>query len=474
MKCLICNEYENDNKKTFSVHLQMRHKITSEDYTIKYILKGERPLCPICNSETRYVSYTFKKYCKEHSNYSESEAGKNGGRIKKTWNKGKTKNDDERLMEYSKRYTKEGNPFWGKKHSPESIEKANLKKYLKEGKIEERLALREDEFEIFFNYENYKSRGKQYIDIKCKKCGYEHKRTLRNLEMGSRCPKCFPTNISSSQEIEIEKFLKDLGFDNIERNTRKIISPKELDLYLPEQKLAIEYNGLYWHEEKSIGKNSHLWKTKKCLEQNINLFHIFGDEWEEKKEIIKSMLKHKLNIQERRIFARNCEVKFIENDLAKSFYIENHISGKGSSSKISFGIFFNEELVGCLTLKVPFKRNNYKIIEISRFCTKINISVIGGFGKILKRVIEWSKDNNFDTITTYADRRFGEGKVYEKCGFDLIGSTKEDYWYTDGRKRYFRTKFKASKGKMEKEIALENKVFRIYGCGSNIYQLKIN
>ena len=45
--------------------------------------------------------------------------------------------------------------------------------------------------------------------------------------------------------------------------------------------------------------------------------------------------------------------------------------------------------------------------------------------------------------------------------------------YSDGEKRYFRTKFKAQNGKTENEIALENRVFRVYGCGSNIYELKL-
>ena len=70
---------------------------------------------------------------------------------------------------------------------------------------------------------------------------------------------------------------------------------------------------------------------------------------------------------------------------------------------------------------------------------------------------------------TYADRRFGEGKSYEKCGFKLIGDTGIDYWYTDCDTRIDRSKIRAKDGKSELEIANESGFLKIHGCGSNIY-----
>lgn len=62
----------------------------------------------------------------------------------------------------------------------------------------------------------------------------------------------------------------------IEPNTRKIISPKELDIYIPDLKLAIEYNGTYWHaEERQNNIYIHREKSISCHNLNIRLIHIF-------------------------------------------------------------------------------------------------------------------------------------------------------------------------------------------------------
>jgi len=77
-KCLICN-LKFKNLRSLSSHLQIVHKIESIDYTIKYLLNlSERPKCKLCDNETRYCTFEFKDYCKEHS----KEAMKLGGKKK--------------------------------------------------------------------------------------------------------------------------------------------------------------------------------------------------------------------------------------------------------------------------------------------------------------------------------------------------------------------------------------------------------
>lgn len=95
IKCKIC-ECSFENKRAFSAHLQTAHAIKSIDYTIKYLNNGLPGLCEICQEETRYHSFEFKKYCKSHSHLAESEAGAIGGRAP-AWNKGLTKKTDGRI-----------------------------------------------------------------------------------------------------------------------------------------------------------------------------------------------------------------------------------------------------------------------------------------------------------------------------------------------------------------------------------------
>ena len=113
------------------------------------------------------------------------------------------------------------------------------------------------------------------------------------------------------------------------------------------------------------------------------------------------------------------------------------------------------------------------MIEIARFSSALNTNIVGGFGKLLKEVKKWSISQGYTGILTYADLRFGKGDVYKINGFQLVGSTKSDYWYTDGKRRYNRFQYRAQPGKTEKQVAQEAGVYKIYGCGSNIYKLTL-
>ena len=94
----------------------------------------------------------------------------------------------------------------------------------------------------------------------------------------------------SYSEKELSDFVKSLGVEIIE-NDRTIISPKELDIYIPSKKLAIEFDGLYYHSELFVNKNYHLDKTNECNKKGIDLIHVYEDDWVEHKESVKSMIK---------------------------------------------------------------------------------------------------------------------------------------------------------------------------------------
>ena len=75
MKCIICG-FEGTGKK-FSNHLQKEHKISSKDYTLKFLYKNYNG-CLNCGKETRYVAFTFKKYCKDCAKLGMKEGGSKG------------------------------------------------------------------------------------------------------------------------------------------------------------------------------------------------------------------------------------------------------------------------------------------------------------------------------------------------------------------------------------------------------------
>lgn len=337
-----------------------------------------------------------------------------------------------------------------------------------------RIFIDEEEYKIVdksFNYENTTKK----IQILHKKCGKVFEPTLHNfLDNGSRCPNC--CNSTSRPESDICEYI---GFSarksplrELHRNTKIIIPPLELDIYIPEKNLAIEYNGLYWHSEDKKGEKYHKQKTDLCNEKGIQLFHIFSDEWLNKQDIVKSMLNYKLGISENVIKARKCVVREIFNKESKEFFNKIHISGN-TKSIMSFGLFYNDKLISCISLRKPFHKKYENTVEIARFSSELNTHIQGGFGKLFKYVKEWCINNNYNKILTYADLRYGTGNVYAKNGFNFIGWTGLDFWYTDGQIRYNRFKFRAQFGKSEKQIAEENGVSRVYGCGSNIYEYSL-
>lgn len=274
----------------------------------------------------------------------------------------------------------------------------------------------------------------------------------------------------SNYELEISKFLKSLGIKYY-NNNKKLIKPYELDFYIPEHKLGIEFNGLYWHSEYYKTPNYHLNKTELCEKQGIQLLHIFEDEWVNKQDIVKSILMNKLNLSKTKIFGRKTKVVQINNKEYSEFLKNNHMLGITKSS-IKLGILYNNEIVSVMGFKKEnINNNNY---YLNRFCNNLNVNVIGGADKLLKYFIKYY---NPKLIISFADRRYSNGNLYERLGFKFIHYTKPNYWYCDFRNivKYHRFNFRKNKikdnDKTEHEIMLENKIPRIYDSGLIKYEL---
>lgn len=139
---------------------------------------------------------------------------------------------------------------------------------------------------------------------------------------------------------------------NVSVNNRKLIAPYEIDIYLPDHQIAIEYDGLYWHAEKA-GKDAqyHINKTQMVEAVGCRLVHVFEDEWRDKQAIVKSRLKNLLQ-RNKRVFARHCVIKEVNHREAASFLERCHIQGR-ARSKIQYGLYFQDSLVALMTFGQP-------------------------------------------------------------------------------------------------------------------------
>ena len=293
---------------------------------------------------------------------------------------------------------------------------------------------------------------------------------------GHSCPYC--VNNISQQETEIVDYLVSKNI-TVETNKRNYLSSKqELDIFIPSNNVAIEFDGLYWHNETKRDKNYHLNKTIECFKNNIRLIHIFEDEWLNKKEIVKSRLDIILGNITNKIYARKCEIKEIDNKTCKTFLEENHIQG-GINAPIRYGLFYNNELVSVMNFCKPRKNlgqnSSEKEYELLRFCNKLNTTVIGGASKLFKHFI---KQYDPTIVKSYADRRWNTGNLYEILGFDFTHFSQPNYFYIIGKQRYNRFSFRKDilvkqgfdPNKSEHEIMLERGIYRIYDCGCLCYK----
>jgi len=293
---------------------------------------------------------------------------------------------------------------------------------------------------------------------------------------------------TSKAEIEIKEFVKSLGL-TILSNNRKLLKGVELDIVIPNHHLAIEYNGLYYHQEK-MGKNRYFHLNKTLLSNSIGygLIHIFEDEWVSNKNLIKNKLIHILGLSNsNKIGARECIIKEINNKEKSPFLNNYHIQGNDKSN-IKLGAFYNNILIGVMTFKnkrIMTKNLNKGGYELSRFATHDNYIINGLPSKILKYFI---KNYNPNNIISFADRRWTldpYDNMYTKMGFKLMNIGKPNYWYYNSSvnrlKRFHKFGFGKSSLKKkhpnldflktEKELTIELGYDRIWDCGLFKYEI---
>ena len=290
------------------------------------------------------------------------------------------------------------------------------------------------------------------------------------------------TRPKSIPEKMVIDFVKENCQYNVQTNCKNIIAPYELDIYIPELKLAIEFDGLYRHsynsKETVFCKNYHKMKTDMCENLGIKLIHIFESDWVNKEPIIKSMIRNSIKASKHRIYARKCEIRKVGHRETKDFLNSNHIQGAIMSFDNSVGLYHDGKLCSIMVMgKSRFAKDEY---ELLRFANIIDTNVVGGFSKLLKNV---SKENK--NIISYGNRRWCciHDNVYEKNGFEFLGVTVPNYFYFKNREYelYSRNKFQKHKLKnmlekfdedmTESENMFSNGYRRIWDCGNIKYSL---
>lgn len=319
------------------------------------------------------------------------------------------------------------------------------------------------------NYLSYKSDGTSIF-----KCDKNHtfeietdnyiRRKEQNINL---CTICNPIgDLSSIKENEFCDFIKSIYGGEVIENYRDGI---EIDVYLPNVKVGFEFNGLYWHSIPRKDKNYHLNKTNFFKSKGIRLIHIWEDDWLLNRDLVEGLIKNVLGLTQKRVFARKCNVRYI--DSCSEFLFNNHLQGPDRSS-IKIGLYNDDDLVSVMTFNKFEGRKKLGDFEwnLSRFCSKRGISVIGGASKMLRFFVNEYKPKR---IISYSDKDWSVGGLYFKLGFVLVHETKPDYKYVIGGVRKHKQNFKKSNLKIENKTEREYmKIYdRIYDCGKIKFQI---
>lgn len=282
-------------------------------------------------------------------------------------------------------------------------------------------------------------------------------------------------NSSSHVENQIAEFVRNLGFEVIQ-NDRSVIGPREIDIWVPERAVGIEYDGIYYHSSKFISNNHHhLEKTEAAEAAGAQLVHVFSDEWETNNHVVTSRLQHILGVNSRRIFARKTYMTEISPKTSNWFMDNNHIQGACPSS-VRLGLYYEGDLVAVMTFGKPRFSRQYDW-ELIRYATLSGTTVVGGASKLLKQF----RTQNPGTLVSYADRRWSQGNLYQKLGFKHSHDSGPNYFYVVGNQRQTRNAWQKHKlkGKLELfdenltevENMKQNGYYRIFDCGNSVWTL---
>ena len=246
---------------------------------------------------------------------------------------------------------------------------------------------------------------------------------------GHGCPTC--VHIYSQPHKNIEAHITSLGV-TFYSNTRSVIAPLELDIWIPSHNLAIEFNGRYYHSldgtEPPSAKYRHRDKFNLCQQKRILLLQIDEHEWDNPvtREVWKSVASSKLG-KHTRIPARKTIFKPISSIEANAFLAVNHLQGATPALRWAFGLFYNDELVGVIT----YCYHQHTQINLSRLAFKLNTTIVGGAHKLFKNSLLLLPVGD---IVSFSNNQYSDGAIYKQLGFTKTADLQPSYqWYFKGR-----------------------------------------
>lgn len=470
--CKICNN--EFTHKSLCYHITHTHNISIEEYYDKYIQKG---ICSTCGKQTKFISLSkgFRQYC------SHACAAKNDSTKQKRIKTNLVKYNCENISQVDSIKQKKLNSYMShldeikEKVKQTNREKYNCDWYTQSEDFKQKyrdICINNYNVDNYSKSTEYKNKceittklNNQYMldnnfipiqeinskygtgwyqQNKDKVIIYKEKGYIKDIYLNDIIK--YSQRVNSKFQQEVFEFI---NISTAIQNTRKIIAPYELDIYIPKLNLAIECDGIFWHSE--LDSNYHLMKTELCEEKGITLIHITDWQWNNQKDIIKSIINSYLHRYNNIIYAKDCKIIYVNQDIANEFLTKNNIFGEVIADK-HIGLYHNNELIQIMS--VNSKNNSY---EILRFCSKLNTKVIGGFIK-LSNILNKS-------IYSYIDKSLFN---YVNNNWNIIKEIPPSYTLYKQNNRILGSNISEE----EKQQLLNNNWLCVYDCGKYLVNLK--
>lgn len=340
--------------------------------------------------------------------------------------------------------------------------------------------------------ENLKSelmeRGYEYVSgfitktkpfvIKHLKC--ENQRTASRIYtvVKGKCEYCNAKDSESAGEKELRDWFKELGHKGDKYYFNKGKKGSEIDVCSTDAKFGVEYCGLYWHSNWGNPKNPtnrHKIKLDKAESRGIRLITLFEDEWQTRKEQVKSFIATFLMAGDHSNIFNKSVLKIISKEVSGVFLLKNYHTIDTSSGPNNFGLFCEDELIG-----VACYSASLSIFTVDKICLKMGLSIRQGFDHIMQLLIEYAKREGFKKVRYISDSRWTKGDSLSNFGFNLIEEIPPQFEYGSGSKRInpdiFTEEFFISKDAIGD--TLEEKIestghFKIWDCGKKRWEIKI-
>lgn len=277
-----------------------------------------------------------------------------------------------------------------------------------------------------YDYSRVEYHGRKTpVTIVCSKHGPFDQAPGHHLARAHGCPEC--SHHRSKGEAALLSFVS--IFTRAVPRDRSVVAPKELDIYLPDAGLAVEYCGEYWHgvsseDEERAGKNRHFDKYHACRAKGVRLLTVYESEWLARKHVLKRLVRNAVGKGRGSIMARKCGLARVGHVEAAAFFDAYHIQGGGGFGE-HYGLFLRGKLVACMRFTLGSNDRGVhadRVWTLSRYATRV--AVPGGASRLFKAFVE---DRRPQLVKSFSDNRYFDGGMYERLGFVLEEEAAPDY-----------------------------------------------